>query len=121
VPAGWEVRDSTPGVLTLAPQGASFDKPADGATSFVGKIAVMTQSDTGVPGGVKVDHVTVDGRPAVIAHMKGGDDTRTLFAQQPSGSYLVIQVWAGLGWDNEQIAEFGSSVHITDDATPSVG
>lgn len=121
VPAGWEVRDNTASVLTLAPEGSAAEKPVEGMTSLAGKIAVTTQSDTGVPTGVKLDDVTVGGRPAVIAHMEGGGDTRTLFARQPSGTYLVIQVWDGLGWDNEQIAEFGSSVHITDDATPSVG
>jgi len=53
--------------------------------------------------------------------MKGAGDTRTLFVRQSSGTYLTIQVWDGLGWDNARIAEFGASVHVTDDATPSVG
>lgn len=120
VPAGWEVRDSDAGVLTLAPKGAPKDKPKDGV-SFEGKIAVMAQNDTGVPTGIQLDKVQVGNQPGVIAHMKGAGDTRTLFVKQPNGVYLEIQVWDGLGWGNPQIAEFGASVHITDDVQLSVG
>jgi hypothetical protein len=73
------------------------------------------------PAGVRLDDVTVAGRPAVIAHMKGSGDTRTLFMEQSSGAYLTIQVWDGLGWDNARIAEFAASVHVTDDAKPTFG
>lgn len=121
VPAGWAVRDSTPSLLTLAPEGDVAPPAEEGVTSLVGTIAVSTQSDTAVPSGVRLDDVTVAGRPAVIAHMKGAGDTRTLFVQQSSGAYLTIQVWDGLGWDNARIAEFGASVRVTDDAKPSVG
>lgn len=121
VPAGWEIRDSNASVLTLAPRGSAEAAPVEGATSLVGTIAISTQNDTGVPSGVRLDDVRVDGQEAVIAHMKGAGDTRTLFAQQPDGSYLVIQVWDGLGWDNARIAEFAASVSVTDDAERSVG
>lgn len=122
VPVGWTVRDSTRGLLTIVPEGSTNDQSGSpGSTSLEGTIAVMVQRDTGVPTDVKLDQVTVDGRPAVIAHMKGSGDTRTLFAKQPSGAYLQIQVWEGLGWDNAAIAEFASSVHVTKDAELSVG
>ena len=121
VPAGWEVRDSTPSLLTLAPQGSAEADPVEGMTSLEGTIAISTQNDTGVPTDVRLDDVRVGGQAAVIAHMKGAGDTRTLFAQQPDGSYLVIQVWDGLGWDNARIAEFAASVTVTDEAQPAVG
>lgn len=121
VPAGWSIRDDNPSLLTLAPEGAVQDDTADGVTSLAGTIAVMTQTDTGVPTDVALDQVQVDGRAAVIAHMKGTGDTRTLFVEQPSGAFLVIQVWDGLGWSNRQISDFAESVHITKDAQPSVG
>jgi hypothetical protein len=121
VPRGWAVRDSTTGLLTLAPRGSVAPSTPDGMTSLVGTIAVSVQSDTGVPTGVRLDDVRVAGHPAVIAHLEGAGDTRTLFVRQSSGAYLTIQVWDGLGWDNRRIAEFAASVHITDDATPSVG
>jgi hypothetical protein len=53
--------------------------------------------------------------------MKGGGDTRTLFVKQPSGDYLAIQVWSGLGWSNDQIVEFGAGVGITEHATVGNG
>jgi hypothetical protein len=121
IPAGWAVRDSTSGLLTLAPEGDTTPPADGGPTSLVGTIAVSIQGDSGIPSGVRLDDVTVDGRPAVIAHMKGAGDTRTLFIEQPSGTYLTIQVWDGLGWDNARIAEFAASVHVTDDAKPSFG
>lgn len=121
VPAGWEVRHDDVGLLTLAPSGAVLAADSEDEPQLEGTIAVMTQSDTGVPTGVQLDDVEVGGEPAVIAHMQGSGDTRTLFEKQPSGVYLVIQVWDGLGWTNDQIADFASSVHITKDATQSVG
>lgn len=117
VPAGWEVREDSASLLTLAPEKAPEREPG----TMEGMIAVQTQSDTGAPTGVRLDDVTVGGAPAVIAHMLGSGDTRTLFARQPSGTYLVIQVWDGLGWDNARIAQFAASVHVTDEAVPAVG
>jgi hypothetical protein len=117
VPAGWEVREDSASLLTLAPETAPEREPG----TMEGMIAVSTQSDTGAPSGVRLDDVTVGGSPAVIAHMEGPGDTRTLFARQPSGTYLVIQVWDGLGWDNDRIAQFAASVHVSDAAVPSVG
>lgn len=122
IPAGWTVRESDASLLVLAPAGTPA--PADPGPdengistpkSLQGTIAVSTQSD-GVPTGVPLDKVTVSGRPAVIAHLKGGNDTLTLFARQPSGTYLEIRAWTGLGWDGEQIVDFAESVHITDQA-----
>jgi hypothetical protein len=121
VPAGWEIRQDDPSLLTLAPRGTAQDEAHGGVTSLEGTVAVMTETDTGVPTGVKLDAVRVGDRPGVIAHMKGSGDTRTLFVKQPSGAYLVIQVWDGLGWDNGQIVKFASSVHITKDAKTSAG
>lgn len=122
VPSGWTVRDDTASVLTLAPADATTpDAGPEGAISFEGTIAITTQPDTGLPTGVQLDDVEVAGAPAVIAHLKGSGDTRALFLQQPSGDYLVIQVWDDLNWDNEHIAQFASSVHVTDGAQISVG
>jgi hypothetical protein len=125
VPEGWEVSWSTRDGLTLAPQGedAGTDPAAPGFVSLVNRIAVGQEG--AVPTGVTKDEVEVDGRPAVIAHMLGADGTAdgtlTLFLQQPSGAYLSIQVWRGIGWGNDQIAQFAAGVHITKDATVGVG
>lgn len=122
VPSGWTVRDDTTSVLTLAPAGATTpDAGPEGAIGFEGTIAITTQADTGLPTGVRLDDVEVAGVPAVIAHLKGAGDTRALFLPQPAGVYLVIQVWDGLNWDNDHIAQFASSVHVSDGAKISVG
>jgi hypothetical protein len=121
VPAGWQIDHDDSSILTLASSGSPSDDARDGSISLEGKIAISTQADTGVPSGVQLDDVQVEGRPGVIAHMKGGNDTRTLFLKQPSGTYLEIQVWGGLGWDNDEIAAFASSVHINPGAVPIEG
>jgi hypothetical protein len=122
IPAGWEVKHSDASLLTLAPEDAKDTASAPGEPfSLIGTIAVMSEKDTGVPSGIPLDKIRVGDRPGVIAHMKGSGDTRTLFLKQPSGAYLVIQVWSGLGWDNDQIVEFASSVHITKDAELTAG
>jgi hypothetical protein len=120
VPAKWTVRQTDPSLLILAPVGAPAPaKPSQGKVStplsLEGTITVSSQSDVGVPTGIPLDRVTIDGKPAVIAHMKGGGNTRTVFAKQPSGAYLEIRVWGGLGWSNDQIVEFAESVHVTKD------
>jgi hypothetical protein len=124
VPAGWTVRINDASLLVLAPPGASpvpESGPAKGGASdptYIGSdtISISTQSDMGMPSGVPIERVTVDGRNAVIARLKSGDGSRTLVAQQPSGAYLEIGVPAGLGWNNDRIVEFAESVHITKDA-----
>jgi hypothetical protein len=123
LPEGWKVFSSDGGALTLAPKTLK-EKPApDGVVVFDNKVAVSQEHS--VPSGVDKDEVTVDGHPAVIAHMLGRgskpDGTLTLFLKQRADVYLSIQVAPEIGWNNEQIAQFAGGVHITDDAVVSVG
>jgi hypothetical protein len=121
VPAGWQIDHDDLSLLTLAPAGTASGDGEDGSVSLEGRIAISTQSSSWLPRGVQLDDVQVAGRAGVIAHMDGGGDTRTLFVEQPSGDYLEIQVWSGLGWDNAEIAAFAESVHVNPDAVPVVG
>jgi hypothetical protein len=121
VPVGWEIVSADAGGLLLAPEGSTDKESEEGLQSFVGKIAVMQEGESSFPSGIPMDDVMVGKRPGVIAHMEGGGDTRTLFVKQPSGNYLAIQVWSGLGWDNNRIVEFATGVHITKDATVTLG
>jgi hypothetical protein len=114
VPAGWEVQGSDKYGLTLAPRNAADKDPRN----FDGKIAIFLQKD--VPDVTK-KNVLVGGQPAVLATMKGGPSSRTLFVKQPSGAYLAMQVWGGLGWGESQIVEFATGVHVNDGAGFSVG
>jgi hypothetical protein len=119
VPEGWEVQGADTGVLTLAPIGAT-DRDIN---SFVGKIAV-TQGDQ-LPDGLTPTEVAVGDADGLVFRMKGGEDGedggKTLFVRQPSGDYLVIQTPPELGWADEELAEFGAGIHVTDDAVTSVG
>ena len=120
VPVGWVIDHDDLSLLTIAPAGATPDREPPGTVSLEGKISITTQT-TGVPHGVPLDDIRVGGHSAVIAHMLGSGDTRTLFVEQASGTYPEIQVWTGLSWDDEEIAAFASSVHINPGAKTVVG
>jgi hypothetical protein len=60
-------------------------------------------------------------RPGVLATMDGTEDVRTLFVKQPSGAYLTIQVWDGLGWGENEIIQFGVGVNVLPGAGLIVG
>jgi hypothetical protein len=119
VPEGWEVQGADTGVLTIAPIGAT-DRDIN---SFVGKIAVM-QGDQ-LPDGLTGTEVEVGEATGLVFRMLGGEDGsdggKTLFVRQPSGDYLEIQTPPELGWSDEELAEFGAGIHVTDDAVTSVG
>jgi hypothetical protein len=114
VPQNWEVQGVDKSLLTLAPKGAADQD----FLSCVGKICISQQSS--LPDVPKTD-VTVNGKPAVLATMTGDKQPGTLFAKQPSGAYLTIQVWDGLNWSAKQIVEFAAGVHVNPGAGVTVG
>ena len=116
VPDGWEVQGVDRFALTLAPKNTA-DKDF---RSCVGKICIGQEAS--VPDVEKQD-VQVGGKPAVLATMEGDEDgvPGTLFIKQPSGVYLVIQVWDGLGWSGDDLVAFASGVHVNKGAGTTVG
>jgi hypothetical protein len=141
VPAGWQVVESDRGILTLAPvvnEPVATGKPLQPPTSepvptggalqpepsnVDGGIGIWLEAR--LPEGALLTQVRVGNKRAVIAQMRGGEDpaggANTLFLMQPSGNYLVIQVSGGLDWDNEDIVELASAVHVTKYATVGAG
>ena len=124
VPAGWEVQGVDAYSLTLAPKGTADKDPH----SFVGKIAVMLQSqdDHSTPKGTPVQ---VGDRPGVLVeeHSRPGPapsgrpaawagGATMLYVTLPSGGYLIVQVWDGLGWGQKEIVAFAVGVHVHDTA-----
>jgi hypothetical protein len=109
VPDGWEVQGVDAYALVLAPKGIADRDPG----SFVGKIAIMLQSqdDHSTPVGTPV---RIGDKPGVLVNQDGAGFT--LFVKQPSGVYLLIQVWDGLGWGEREIVEFAAGVHVHADA-----
>jgi hypothetical protein len=134
VPAGFYLQSSDNYSLLLAPKSLAPEPSSDGATVFVGKIAVMLESkDQHGPGRdgaeVKVgDHdgvllkslpgETPDGTAPTRAD---GDTGYELWVAQPSGVYLIIQFWEGLGLTRDQMVELGAGVHVDADAQQGVG
>jgi hypothetical protein len=116
VPDGWEVQGVSAAVLTIAPKDAA-DKNMD---SFVGKIAIMLQSqdDHSTPTGTKV---TVGGRPGVINPGLGTDHGQNLWVKQPNGIWLQVQIWDASGWTQENIVEFGAGIHVQKGAVQGRG
>ncbi|MGC4803973.1 hypothetical protein [Micromonospora sp. DT233] len=113
VPEGWEVQGSDESAFMLAPKGIADQDP----DSFVGKIGIVLQRR--MPD-VPTKKVTVNGEPALLATMAGNDRPGTLFIAQPSGAYLVIQVWKTLNWGASEIVRFAEGVHVGKDARPTV-
>jgi hypothetical protein len=125
VPEGWEVQGVDEYALTLAPKGAKDRDP----NSYVGKIAIMLQSedDRTVPTGTAVQ---VGGQPGVLVEEHHQRDPKRpvspsaapaggatmLYVKQPSGAYLIVQVWDGLGWGPKEIVAFAAGVHVHADA-----
>lgn len=115
MPEGWVVQGSNEYHFTLAPENAA-DKNPD---SFAGKI-VIDLSDA-IPNDVVKKDILVGDQPGVLATMAGPTGGRSLFVQQPSGAYLTIQVWDGLGWSDGEIVQFALGVHVHDDAVVAHG
>ncbi|WP_320069488.1 hypothetical protein [Micromonospora sp. RTGN7] len=114
VPEGWEVQGSDESAFMLAPKGIADQDPA----SFVGKIGITLEKR--VPD-VTTKKVTVNDKPALLATMAGNDRPGTVFIAQPSGAYLVIQVWKTLNWGEQELVRFAGGVHVGKDARPMVG
>ena len=55
--------------------------------------------------------------------VKGPDNTdgRTLWVEQPSGTYLLIQFWDGIGLSQDAMVDFGAGVHVEKGAQQGVG
>jgi hypothetical protein len=126
VPAGWKVDESDAGVLTLAPRDpAGYDNLDREATDpLQGKIGVWLQAR--VPNRALLFQEVQNGKRTTVFVTPEGDDNgdngaRSLYLSQPSGHYLVIHVWAGLGWSNSAIVELASAIHVTKYATVSAG
>jgi hypothetical protein len=107
VPSGWEIQGVDPSVLTIAPANAKDKDPH----TFVGKIAIMLQSEGEqiTPSGTAV---TVDGKRAFLITPEDQAEGRTLYVKQPNGVYLIVQIWDARGWSNAAIVEFAAGIHV---------
>jgi len=122
LPRGWEVQGVDSGVLTLAPAGIADQDP----NSVSGKVAVFLEALPAAATSDRLRPVRVGTTTGVLFESDLNTDGdrlggTTLFVAQPSGAQLAVQVWAGLGWSDTDIAALGAAIHVTDAATVSVG
>lgn len=127
IPDGWFVQADDTHSIVLAPSGVTGQPKADPSksplqdpTSFVGKIAVMLQSkdQKSVPDGTSVK---VGAGKGVLVKAPDNTDGRTLWVAQPSGTYVLIQFWDGIGLSQEAMVDFGAGVHVEKGAVQGVG
>jgi len=111
IPAGYRIAGSERFYLTLEREDARGSDPA----LYDDKIAVFQSVDADPQGG---EAVTVRGQPATIIKHAG---LSFLYLRQDNGSYLEVQVAAGLNWDNAQLIEFASGITVTQDAELTYG
>ncbi|WP_127499927.1 hypothetical protein [Actinoplanes solisilvae] len=126
VPDGYSIEASETGYLTLAPKNSSDTNP----DSFVGKVAIMLESKDQngpsregkkVEGGVLLKSLPGETPDGKVPAAQDGDTGRELWLKQPSGIWLIVQVWQGVGLTDSQIVELGAGVHVHKDAQQGVG
>jgi len=127
VPDGWFVQADDTYSIVLASKSVTGQPKADPSRnplqdpgSFVGKIAVMLQSkdQKAVPDGTSV---TVGAGKGVLVKGPDNTDGRTLWVEQPSGTYVLIQFWDGIGLSQDAMVDFGAGVHVEKGAVQGVG
>jgi hypothetical protein len=138
VPDGWFIQSSELGYLVLAPQKAKklgpdvnpSTEPLANPDSFEDKIAIMLESKDqngpsregkAVEGGVLLKSLQGETPDGKVPAAPGGDTGWELWLKQPSGIWLIVQVWQGVGLTESQIVELGAGVHVHKDAQQGVG
>ncbi|MFF5080408.1 hypothetical protein ACFY36_25430 [Actinoplanes sp. NPDC000266] len=138
VPSGWFIQNDDNYSLVFAPEKAKNPGPdvnpsSDAGqiynpASFVGKIVVMLESKDQSGPGREGKTVKVGDQQGLLLKSLNGEtpapDSDTgweLWVKQPSGIYMIIQVWEGLGLSESQIVELGAGVHVHEGAQQGVG
>jgi hypothetical protein len=142
VPAGYFIQTDNDYSLLLAPDAAKnpgpdvnpSKSPVYDPNSFVGKIGIMLESkDQNGPSRDGTDVKVGDRDGTLLKSLPGmtpdgpmptradGDTGWELWVQQPSGVYLIVQFWEGLGLSQDQMVELGAGVHVHADAVQGVG
>ena len=116
VPDGWFVQGSKSMHLTIAPKGDTSHPD-----NFIGKLVIMVYSETEqqkLP--EDGEKVRVGDRPGVVTH-RGTGTTAVLHYQDDKGNWVHVQCPEKLGWTDQQLADFGATVTVTDAAKPGLG
>jgi hypothetical protein len=144
VPDGWEIQADSVYVLVIAPK-AALDQDPYSVVGKIG-VQLQHKDQLGVvPKGKQVmvgdapgvlvpidvdydpttlrlreqakrDAIAKGGPSAAPFLVPDGDDGVTLWVKQPSGYYLQIQFWGGLGLSEQDKLTIGAGIHVHKDA-----
>ncbi|GGN04636.1 hypothetical protein FHR83_001282 [Actinoplanes campanulatus] len=117
VPEGWVLQGADEYGITIAPKGAPDNDPH----SFAGKIMAQLQEfgpGEDIAGGKKL---TINGKEAVLTKMLDQTTGHALFVNLGENRWMIVQVWDGLGWGEQQVVEFASGIHVDDSAKVTHG
>lgn len=132
VPAGWFIQSDEEYALTLAPErlrdpGPDVDPsahPEYDPSTYVGKIGIFLESkDQSGPGRAGDEIPVGDGTGILVKHLPpvipgepegdpNGDYGKSLWVEQPSGIWLIVQFPERLDMSREQMAELAAGVHV---------
>jgi hypothetical protein len=113
VPAGWTIQGGNAYALALAPIGY----PNTNIDSFIGKLVVMSESASEVPGQPGAAE-SVSGQPGRFWTQDG---TETLIYRFTASTWVYIQAPPSLGWDAAQLVAFAEGVKVLGNAQQSKG
>jgi hypothetical protein len=129
VPAGWHVIWSNKNSFVVAPPGpdgaVTKTNPANKrVVSYVGRIAVMLQDASQLPGDSPVTKVTINGKKGVLGLADSGNSTDRaawLIFPDGAGHSVLVQVPTSLHLTNDQIVRFAQGITVTKAAMAGVG
>jgi hypothetical protein len=143
IPAGWFIQSSGPYSVVLAPDKAKnpgpnvnpSKEPLYDSQDYSGKIMIGLESrdQNGPEGGKRVQvgdakgalvpslGWDIPGRPSTPPARSGLDGGATLWIQQESDPWIIVQVWEGLGFTEQQIIEIGTGVRVKNGAKQAGG
>lgn len=125
VPAGWQVASSSKSAFVVAPPGTVTTPDPPGHQIFLpGRIAVMLQGSSQLPGNVTVTKVTINGKEGLEgAPLRGTAPWRVVWLIFPdaAGHKILVQVPTSLGLTNDQIVRFAQGITVTSDAVAAAG
>ena len=148
VPDGWEIQAANVYNLVLAPKDALDQDPAS-MVGKIG-VQLQSKDQTGPGKGKKVtvggvpgvlvpfdydydpttkrlreeakrEALAKGGPSAAPFLVPDGTDGATLWIKQPSGHYLLVQFWGGLGLSEQDKLTIGAGIHVHKDAVQGVG
>ncbi|MFG2004428.1 hypothetical protein ACGFNU_35275 [Spirillospora sp. NPDC048911] len=129
VPAGWKVVSSDRGAFVVAPPGtdtapSSQGPDGGGGISLEGRLAVMLQGLSRLPGHSSVTKVDVNGEQGQLGFADGGNATtraKWLIFPDGAGHKVLVQVPVSLGLTDDQIVRFARGITVTSEAQTTGG